>query len=398
MDKIRFGIIGVGTQGTAYAGFLAGRQTHPDFPNPPAPAHAVLGALCGRSQATADHCQALFPGVPFFRDYREMAASGLVDAVIITVPHYQHPAVAAWCLEHGMPVLMDKPAGVYSKAVQRLHRAADAHPGAAYGVMYNHRANSLHQRVHALIASGELGQVRSSYWAVTDFWRPDSYYTLRPERGTWGGEGGGILTNQATHQLDLWQWLCGVPTHVYAQMRFGAYRKVIQVENQATLLTRYANGATGCFITSACNLDGENRLIIDLDKGRILLEDGKKATIHRFIRGESQVNDETGLDALQKIISGKGLGVPLYTEEIWEASEPWGYQHAAMMENFALHLLQGQPLLVPGREALYSVDLTNAALLSAWKNCEVPNPADPDEFLAQLNRHIAQEGLYPPRE
>ena len=394
MEKIRFGIIGAGTQGMAYAGFLTGKNTHPDFPNPAPPQHAVLGALCGRSEATRARCKELFPDTPFYADYKELVRSGTVDAVIIATPHYQHPEMAAWCIGQGMPTLVEKPVGVYGAGVLPLQQAAAQHPEVPFGVMYNFRANSLWRRVHDLIAGGTLGSIRSSLWLVTNFYRPDSYYASSPARGTWGGEGGGVLTNQATHQLDLWQWLCGVPTAVYAQVGFGTGR-AIPTDTQATLLTRYADGSTGCFKASVNDLDGEDSLTISLDGGSIRVTGGKRAVVRTFVRPEPQVNAETGPDALRKLTSGKGLGVPLYTEEVWEADEPWGTQHVAMMENFALHMLAGQPLYAPGTEGLRTVQLTNAALYSGWTRQEAAVPMDGQVYKAWLNERIAEEGRFP---
>ena len=158
--------------------------------------------------------------------------------------------------------------------------------------------------------------------------------------------------------------------------------------------SRYANGAEGCFTAAVDDLDGEDSLTIALEGGSIRVTGGKRAVIRTFVRPEPQVNAETGPDALRRLTSGKGLGVPLYTEEVWEANEPWGTQHVAMMENFALHCLQGQPLFAPGVEGLRTVQLTNAALYSGWTRQEVALPLDEEVYRGWLNTRIAEEGLY----
>lgn len=399
MKKIRYGIIGLGVQGRAYAGFLAGRQTHPDLPNPAAPQHAVLGAVCSRSDQAAEQAARLFADVPFYRDWREMTASGKVDAVIVVTPHYSHPAIAAGCLAAGMPVLCDKPAGVYAGAAQGVLEAA-AKSGAAYGIMFNYRASELWQKVHSLVTGGGLGEVRRSLWQLTDLWRPDCYYSQSPERGTWGGEGGGVLLNQAVHQLDLWEWICGVPSRVWARAAFGAHRN-ITAENDVTLMTEYPNGASGCFTACTDVLVGTNRLEIDLSAGKIIVEGSKRATVLRYTRDEAAMNAATGPDQLQRIISGKGPGADaaLYTQEQFEEQDGgWGTQHVRMMENFALHLLEKTPLLAPGAEGWKPVELLNTALMSAWQGgAGLKNPVDPHEYLAALNRQIEAEGLYPTR-
>lgn len=396
MKKIRYGIIGFGAQGRAYAGFLTGRQTHPDLPNPACPEHAVLGALCSRSDRAAALAAELFPTVPFYRNWHEMIAGGKVDAVVIVTPHYSHPEIAAGCLAAGIPVLCDKPAGVYAKAAAAPLAAAQK-TGAAYGILFNNRAGGLWQRVHALVKSGELGEMRRSLWQLTSWWRPDAYYALSPERGTWGGEGGGVLLNQAVHQLDLWQWICGVPDKIWARANFGAHRN-ITAENDVTLMAEYPGGATGCFTTCTDVLVGTDRLEIDLSAGKILVENGKRATVLRYLKSEAEMNASTGPEQVYRITSGKGLEQPLYAEEQFEETDGWGALHVRTLDNFALHLLEGEPLLATGAEGWQAVELVNTAVMSAWKDgAGLKNPVDPDEYLAALNEHIKAEGLYPTR-
>ena len=228
MDKkIRFGLIGIGAQGGAYAGFLTGKGGFAGMPVPPTPPHCALGALCDTDPAKEAMCKEKYPEIPFYKDWKDMVNSGNVDAVITTVPHYLHTEIAIYCLEHGMNVLVEKPAGVYAKAVREMNECAAAHPDVAFGIMFNQRTNKLYQKVKELVASGELGQIRRSNWIINSWWRPDSYYRQSDWRATWGGEGGGVLVNQAPHQLDLWQWICGVPSKVYAKCLYGCHRDIV---------------------------------------------------------------------------------------------------------------------------------------------------------------------------
>ena len=191
VKKIRYGLIGIGAQGGAYARYLTGGMAMFGATVP----NACLGAMC----------EIMYPETPFFTDYKEMIASGTVDAVITTVPHYLHPEMAIYAIEHGMPVLVEKPAGVYAKAVREMNECAAAHPDVAFGIMFNQRTNKLYQKLREVVQSGELGQVRRTNWIINSWWRPDSYYRQSAWRATWGGEGGGVLVNQAPHQLDLWR-------------------------------------------------------------------------------------------------------------------------------------------------------------------------------------------------
>ena len=389
--KIRFGIIGYGVQGSVYAKILAGQAPCP------APEHGTLGAICARSAASRRAAAADFPDTPIYADYREMIASGNVDAVISAVPHFLHHEVAIYAMEHGMHVIGEKPAAVRASDVQKMIDCADAHPGVAFGIMFNQRTNRLYQKIREIVRSGELGEIRRSNWIINTWWRPDSYYRQSDWRATWGGEGGGVLVNQAPHQLDLWQWICGTPTEVTSFHINGAHRD-IAVENDVTIFTRYANGATGCFITCTHDPIGTDRFEIDLSGGKILVEDSRRATIYRLKRPEPEMNASMTMADAARLMTSDSAGGGLYDVEVFENHDAWGFQHAAVLENFALHILTGAPLLAPGAEGILGVRLANAAHLSAWTGKTVPYPCDEGEYNAGLNRLIAAEGKFPLRE
>lgn len=396
MDKkIRFGLIGIGAQGGAYAGFLTGKAGFPGMPAPECPPHCALGALCDIDPAKEAMCKEKYPEYPFFTDWKEMVASGTVDAVITTVPHYLHTEIAIYCIEHGMPVLVEKPAGVYAKSVREMNECAAAHPEVPFGIMFNQRTNKLYQRIKEIIASGEMGEIRRSNWIINTWWRPDSYYRQSDWRATWGGEGGGVLVNQAPHQLDLWQWMCGVPTKVYSKIKYGCHRDIV-VDNDVTILTEYANGATGSFITCTHDACGTDRLEIDFDNGKIVVDNSKTATVYRLNKSEQEMNDTMSMMEVAKLTSGNGGG-GLFTTETFENTDGWGYQHTTVMENFACHILEGTPLLAPGSDGINGVTLANSTLLSSWLGREVENPCDEELFLAELNKRIAEEGKFPTR-
>ena len=329
-----------------------------------------------------------------------MVASGNVDAVITTVPHYLHTEIAIYCLEHGMNVLVEKPAGVYAKAVREMNECAAKHPDVAFGIMFNQRTNKLYQRVKEIVESGELGNIRRSNWIINTWWRPDSYYKQSAWRATWGGEGGGVLVNQAPHQLDLWQWICGIPSTVYSTCLYGAYRDKdrVKVEDDVTVITEYPNGATGSFITCTHDAVGTDRFEIDLDKGKIVVDGSKKATVYRFNKSETEMNETMSMMDVAKLTMGNAAdGGGLYTVEEFENQDGWGYQHTTVMENFALHILTGSPLLAPGSDGINGVNLANAIQLSSWLGKKVENPVDEDLYLAELNKKIEEEGQFPTR-
>ena len=389
MDKVRYGIIGVGSQGGFYAQYLTGGMAMRGA----APTNAVLGALCDIDPDKKTMCEIMYPEVPFFTDYKEMIASGLVDAVVTTVPHYLHPVMAIYAMEHGMPVLVEKPAGVYARAVREMNECAAAHPEVPFGIMFNQRTNKLYQKLREIVQSGELGEIRRSNWIINSWWRPDSYYQQSAWRATWGGEGGGVLVNQAPHQLDLWQWICGMPDKIYAKIIYGAHRDII-VDNDVTVTAEYPNGATGVFITSTHDPVGTDRLEIDLSGGKIVVENSKKATVTRFKKTEDEMNKTMDMRQLSMLVMG-GKGDQLYTTEEIENSDGWGVQHGQVLTNFAAKVLGEGELLAPGSDGINGVQLANAVLLSSWLGREVEVPVDEEVYIAELNRRIEEEGKFP---
>lgn len=402
MDKkIRYGIIGFGTQGSSYCNILTGTAAFAGFPAAPIPPHCTLGAICDIDPAKRAAAKEKFPDYPVYEDYRDMIASGSCDAVITTVPHYLHHEMAIYAMEHGMNVIGEKPAGVRAKDVQKMIDCSKAHPEVAFGIMFNQRTNKLYQKIKAIVESGELGQIRRSSWIINTWWRPDSYYRQSEWRATWGGEGGGVLVNQAPHQLDLWQWICGVPTKVTSININGCHRDIV-VENDVTMMTEYANGATGTFITCTHDPIGTDRLEIDLDAGKIVVENSEKATVYRMTKDGKRVNEDylnenvTMMELMMLTRSNGGGG--LYETETFENTDGWGIQHGTVMENFALHVLTGSPLLAPGEDGIMGVNLANASQLSAWLGKTVELPVDPELYAAELNKRIAAEGKFPVRD
>ena len=266
MNKVRFGIIGIGKMGSQHCM----RFTHGLIKN------GVLTAVCDIAPERKKWAEEkLAPkGVEFFDDYKALIDSGKVDAVLIATPHYYHPVMAIYALEKGLHTLIEKPAGVYTKAVREMNEVAAAKPELTFGIMYNQRTNKLYRFAKELVETGRLGSMKRINWIITNWYRPQAYYDQGGWRGTWAGEGGGVLINQCPHQLDLFQWLGGMPSSVRAHTEVGKNRN-INVENAVTAFMEYENGATGVFITSTHDFPGTNRLEIDGDKGKLVIEGGK---------------------------------------------------------------------------------------------------------------------------
>lgn len=320
-----------------------------------------------------------FPEIPAFPTGEELIKSGKVDAVLIATPHYDHTPLGIAALEAGLHVLVEKPISVHKADCERLIQAYEktSSPKPVFAAMFNQRTDPAYSKVRDLINRGEIGGILRVNWIITDWFRTESYYASGGWRATWGGEGGGVLLNQCPHQLDLLQWLCGMPEEVTGFCAFGKYHE-IEVEDDVTTFLRYPNGATGVFVTSTGEAPGTNRLEITGDRGRIVVEE-RKIT---FLRTTEPVRE------FSKSCPG-GFTKP----ETWTIDIPVegpGGQHVAIMQNFADAILEGKDLIAPAVEGIHSVELANAILLSAFENRSISLPISSEEYETVLKKKIEQ--------
>lgn len=379
MKTVRLGIIGLGAQGGLYANFLEEKKMK----------KLVIGAICDIDPTKKALASEQYPNIPFYDNYIDMLDSGDVDAIVTCVPHYLHPEIGIETLKRNIHALVEKPAGVYTKQVKELNDYAATKPELTFGIMFNQRTNPLYQKVKEIIDSGEIGQIRRTNWMITTWWRPQGYYDQSAWRATWGEEGGGVLVNQAPHQLDLLQWICGMPKKVYSNVKYG-YQRKIAVEDEVTAVLDYGNGATGVFITCTHDIIGTDRFEILGDRGKIVVDDSKKVTIKRLLKPESELSDSMSMQDVMKIFMG-GNQSDIYSEETLEYDSVWGAQHIAVLENFAEAIVDKSPLLAPGSDGIHGVTLANAIHLSSWLNKEIELPFDEDLYLEELNKRIKEE-------
>lgn len=384
---VRLGIIGFGAQGTTYAGFVADGKV----------AGMSLGAICDTDPAKKEAAADKHPDVPFYDDYIAMLDSGDVDAVVTTVPHYLHPEMTITALGKGIHTLTEKPAGVYTKQVQEMNDFAAAHPETTFAIMFNQRTNPVYTDLKELIDSGELGTLRHTSWIITTWWRPQPYYDQSAWRATWGGEGGGVLVNQAPHQLDLWQWLAGTPQKVFAKLAFG-FQRDIATEDEVNAVVDFGDGATGHFMTSTNDIIGTDRLEMLFDQGKIVVDGSKTVTITRLTQDERELSDTMTMQDVAELFQGQMDPSELYSTEVKEYESVWGQQHIDVLTNFAAHVNDGVPLIADGAEGINGVRLASGMQLSAWTGREIDLVDYPaDEYLAELNQRIADEGKFPTR-
>lgn len=366
MEKVRLGIIGVGNMGT---GHISNIELHKSCPEITVTAVADINPdrLTWVKENIGDH-------VALFDDAEKMMDSGLVDAILIAVPHYFHPVYAIKGFERGLHVMCEKPAGVYTKQVREMNEAAQK-AGVVFGMMFNQRTNHIYRKMKEIVESGELGQIKRTNWLITNWYRPQAYYDSGAWRATWSGEGGGVLLNQCPHNLDLWQWICGMPVKVDTHMHFGKWHD-IEVEDDVSTYVEYANGATGVFITSTADAPGTNRFEILLDGGKLVSENDKLYMWKNemFEREFSATNTVP-------------FGCPKaeFTEVETDGKNE---QHVGVLNAFAGKILHGTPLIANGCEGINGLTISNAMHLSAWLGKPVDIPFDEELFYEELMKRV----------
>lgn len=362
-DIVRVGVIGIGHMGTGHC------QTILSGKVPGMKLTAVADIKQERRKWASENLPA---DVQIFDSDRALIASGTCDAVMVVVPHYFHPEISIRAMQQGLHVLCEKPAGVYTRQVKEMNEAAEK-SDRVFAIMFNQRTNPAFIKMHDLVKSGELGTIKRVNWIITDWYRTQAYYDSGEWRATWDGEGGGVLLNQCPHQLDLLQWICGMPIRVSAHCHIGKWHH-IEVEDDVTAYLEYENGATGVFIASTGDAPGTNRFEIDLSGGQLVYSENH-LTCYKLQEDERQFmyTCKTGME------KPKGDYIPMEIDQ----ENP---EHAGVMRNFAGKILHNTPLTADGREGINGLTLSNAMYLSAWTGHMVDIPFDEDLYLRELNK------------
>jgi len=360
---LRSGIIGLGNMGSLHA-------------------RSVLEGKVPRMRLTAvcdinPERMVYDPEIKTFTDSRALIRSGEVDAVLIATPHYSHTDIGIDALENGLHTLIEKPISVHKADCERLIAAYAKTSGVVFAAMFNQRTDPFHQKIRALLQGGELGEIRRVSWTITNWFRSEFYYASGGWRATWAGEGGGVLLNQCPHNLDLFQWLFGMPRQVRAFCSFGRYHD-IEVEDDVTAYMNFENGATAVFITSTGEAPGTNRLEIAAEYGRLVYENDEL----RFTRNEIAMSEFS-----------RTTKQSFATPPVWEVQIPLGKdhgeQHGGILRNFTAAILDGTRLIAPAPEGIHSVELANAFLYSSLTNTTVNMPLDGKAYEQELRKLIA---------
>ncbi|MBE6937985.1 MAG: Gfo/Idh/MocA family oxidoreductase [Ruminococcaceae bacterium] len=364
---VKLGIIGLGNMGSGHAKSIVGGAT-PEI---------RLVAAADIDPAKLEKAKEYLPEtVKLFSTAEEMLDSGLIDAAIVAIPHYDHPKYVIACLEKGIHVMCEKPAGVYTKQVREMNAVAAAHPETVFAMMFNQRTNHIYRKMRELVQSGKYGQIRRTNWLITTWFRPQAYYDSGAWRASWSGEGGGVLLNQCPHQLDLWQWICGMPVKVSSQLHYGKWHD-IEVEDDVTTYVEYANGATGVFVTSTGDICGTNRFEIQLEKAKIVAEEDR-IWVWEYEMSEPEFDK----------VNTKAWNSPKVTE-IQVETDGKNPQHVGVLNAFAANILRGEPLVARGEEGINGLTVSNAMHLSSWLGRPVELPFDEDLYYDLLKEKIA---------
>ena len=362
MKKVRIGVIGVGNMGSLHAAYLHEKRIP----------RAELAAVCDIDASKLDR----YTEVPTFTSSARLIRAGVVDAVMIATPHYSHTTIGMDALDHGLHTLVEKPISVHKADCERLIAAHKRNRKLVFCAMFNQRTDPKYATVRSLVRNGELGTLQRVNWIITNWFRSEAYYASGGWRATWKGEGGGVLLNQCPHNLDLLQWICGMPSKVTAFCSLGKYHS-IEVEDEVTAYLEFPSKATGVFITTTGEAPGTNRLELAGDRGKLVVEHG----VITFTRNKESAR------AFSRT-TPHSFAMPEVRNETIPAGSG-GLQHPGITRNFVEAILDRKPLLAPAIEGINSVELANAMLFSSFTGKTIELPMDGAAYEKHLKKLIA---------
>jgi len=365
MKYIKIGIIGVGNMGSAHLHCIYRSEVE----------GLKVTSICDICEEQLQRIAVIHPELATYVDYEEMLQQADIDAVLIATPHPLHAKIAIDALKKNKHVLLEKPIDISVFQAKKLNEEA-TFQDKVFGIMYNQRTNLLFQRARELVQNGSLGELKRTTWIITNWYRTQHYYDSGYWRATWAGEGGGVLVNQAPHNLDLWQWICGMPESVTAFCNVAKYHN-IEVEDEAILHTTYQNGATGVFVTSTGEAPGTNRLEVVGTRGKMVIEDG-------ILKHWRLKEDE------REVCFHATTEYYHIESDYSEYKAPAETGHKGILQNFTNAILYGEELLAKGAEGVNELTISNAAYLSQWKgNQKITLPLDAEEFDSILREKMA---------
>lgn len=365
---VRVGLVGLGNMGSGYVNML------PNHPN--VKVVSVCDVVAEKAQQAAGKLNA-----KAYTDYRAMFHDGGLDAIVVAVPHYDHTPITVDAFAQGLHVLCEKPIAVHVNDAKKMIAAYEAakvkNPHLVFGISFQERTLPAHKKLKDLLDSGMLGRLTRVTWINTQWFRSQLYYDSGTWRATWAGEGGGILTNQCPHNLDLYQWLFGMPARIRGFAHIGKYHN-IEVEDEVTAYFEHDNGMIGHFIVSTAETPGTNRLEIVGEHGTLVYEQ-QKIVFYQ--------NRQSMLTFTQESPMAFGNVESWHTDIPIKTSDTVG--HPVVIDRFVKSILNGHSdLIADGPDGIYSLTLANAIMLSSFIDKTVELPIDADEYERVLNNLI----------
>jgi len=366
---VRFAIVGLGVVGARHVQSIRkfGRRD------------CVLSAAMEISPRVAEAAKAsLNLDVPIYSSMADLVAAKVCDAVLIAVPHCWHPVLTIQAARAGLHVLCEKPLAV-TVGPARAMVAECERCGVALGAMFQDRTSAISATMKRMIDAGRLGEIHRISQVCTRWYRTQAYYDSGAWRGTWDGEGGGILINQACHALDVFQWLGGMPSSVVASVSTRIHK--IEVENTAEALLQYPGGATGHFYVSTAHEPGLDFIEVFGDKGTLVARDGKLS----FAKLQAPLSTHIRTCRIAEADIAK---IGCKWSDVKLPARPGG-RHADVIAAFAAHLLRGTPMVAGGADGINELELSNAMYLSAQSRQAVDLPVDAakvDRLLARMEK------------
>ncbi|MFW6189890.1 MAG: Gfo/Idh/MocA family protein [Planctomycetota bacterium] len=356
-EQVRVGVIGVGGMGSNHCKHVDDLE------------ELELAAVVDINEDRAKQIGEQFD-VPWFVHYRDLLGEEMVDAVTIATPHYFHPPIAVDSFHAGLHVLSEKPIGVRIGEAEKMAEAAEQ-TGKVFAVMFQMRTQANVQKAKEIVESGRLGPIRRTL-LVSPEYRSQAYYDSGTWRATWGGEGGGVMMNQAPHIMDVFTMLGGLPKKVSGRCETALHE--IEVEDQAQAMLEYEDGACGYFYVSTCEM-GTRVVEFVGDRGKLRMEGGKlrlwsfDPPVEQFTYENEEMWGRPDMEE-----------VPLEVEERESG-------HRVILRNFGRAILHGEELIAPGEVGLNSLELANAITLSSYTDRSVELPVDRAEF-NELIEHL----------
>ena len=355
--QVRIGLIGFGGMGRIYAQMIQAGMV-PGM---------VLSGVCCRNPEGQQLLKEKFPGVALYANQDEMAGCAEdFDAVLIVTPHTTHIPIGWQFARLGKHILMDKPAGISAGEVEGLVRYCEAQD-VAFSMIFNNRQLPVFQAVKEKLDSGLLGALHRAVWVCNDWYRSPAYHASAGWRSSWNGECGGMMVNQNPHYMDMWNWFFGLPDKVYASIEFGRYNDFL-VDDAVDIQFFYDNGFHGTFVSATGEAPGVNRLEIWGTKGRLTMEE------NQIIFAENEMS----VDDFGRINQEKFAKIPYVIHE--EVHDRQVNPYGILMQNFANHILWGEPLLTTGWDGLRQIQLANAIYVSGWEERKVSIPVEPERY------------------